>query len=110
MQHSPDYTATVGPRVSTGQTSTGEYAFSSNLYYTSRIYFSPSGTEFQQPAYSSLAVRAQWTDPSKKYSAAVYGDNVANSRYRTQVQYNGFGIGAQWSAPAIWGVEFGAKF
>jgi iron complex outermembrane recepter protein len=110
MQHSPDYTATLGPRVSTGQTSTGEYVFSSNLYYTSRIYFSPSGTEFQQPAYASLAVRAQWTDPSKKYSVAVYGDNVANSRYRTQVQYNGFGIGAQWSAPAIWGVEFGAKY
>lgn len=109
MQHSPDYTATVGPRFSTGQTAFGEFAFSSNLYYTSRIYFSPSGTQFQQPAYSSLAVRGQW-NPSKNYYVAVYGDNVANSRYRTQVQYNGFGIGAQWSAPAIWGVEFGAKF
>ena len=32
------------------------------------------------------------------------------SRYRNQVQYNGFGIGAGWSAPAVWGVEFGAKF
>jgi hypothetical protein len=26
------------------------------------------------------------------------------------VQYNGFGIGAAWSAPAIWGAEFGVKF
>jgi len=110
MQHAPDYTATLGPRVSTGRTGTGEYALSSNLYYTSRIYFSPSGTQFQQPAYATLAVRAQWTHPSTKYYVAVYGDNVANSRYRTQVQYNGFGIGAAWSAPAIWGVEFGAKF
>ena len=109
MQHSPDLTATLGPRVSTGQTAFGEFAFSSNLYYTSRIYFSPSGTQFQQPAYTSVAVRAQW-NPSKNYYAAVYGDNVFNSRYRNQVQYNGFGIGAGWSAPAIWGVEFGAKF
>jgi iron complex outermembrane receptor protein len=110
MQHSPDYTATLGPRVSTGMTNTGEYALSSNLYYTSKIYMSPSGTQFLQPAYFTLAVRAQWTDPSKKYYAAVFGDNVTNDRYRTQVQYNGFGIGGGWSAPAIWGVEFGVKF
>ncbi len=109
MQHAPDYTATAGPRFSTGQTAIGEFAFSSNLYYTSRIYFSPSGTQFQQPAYTTLAVRAQW-NPAKNYYVAVFGDNVANSRYRTQVQYKGFGIGAQWSAPAIWGVEFGAKY
>jgi iron complex outermembrane receptor protein len=109
MQHSPDYTATVGPRVSTGQTAFGEFAFSSNLYYTSRIYFSPSGTQFQQPAYATLDVRGQW-NPDKNYYVAVYGVNVANSRYRTQVQYNGFGIGAAWSAPAVWGVEFGVKF
>jgi iron complex outermembrane recepter protein len=109
MQHSPDYTATLEPRVSTGQTAFGEFAFSSNLYYTSRIYFSPSGTQFQQPAYAALDVRGQW-NPSKNYYAAVYGVNVANSRYRNQVQYNGFGIGAGWSAPAVWGVEFGVKF
>ena len=82
MQHSPDYTATLGPRVSTGMTSTGEYALSSNLYYTSKIFMSPSGTQFLQPAYFTLAVRAQWTDPSKKYFAALYGDNVTNDRYR----------------------------
>jgi iron complex outermembrane receptor protein len=109
MQHSPDYTANLEPRVSTGQTAFGEFAFSSNLYYTSRIYFSPSGTQFQQPAYAALDVRGQW-NPSKNYYAAVYGVNVANSRYRNQVQYNGFGIGAGWSAPAVWGVEFGVKF
>jgi iron complex outermembrane receptor protein len=109
MQHSPDYTATLGPRFSTGQTAIGEFALSSNLYYTSRIYFSPSGTQFQQPAYATLDVRGQW-NPTKNYYVAVYGDNVANARYRNQVQYNGFGIGAGWSAPAIWGVEFGAKF
>ena len=109
MQHSPDYTATIGPRFSTGQTAFGEFALSSNLYYTSRIYFSPSGTQFQQPAYATLDVRGQW-NPQKNYFVAVYGVNVANARYRNQVQYNGFGIGAGWSAPAVWGVEFGVKF
>jgi iron complex outermembrane receptor protein len=110
MQHAPDYTATLGPRGSTGMTATGEYALSANVYYTSKIYFSPSGTQFLQPAYTTLAVRGQWTHPSQKYYVAVWGTNVTNNRYRTQVQYNGYGIGAGWSAPAIWGVEFGAKY
>jgi len=109
MQHSPDNTANLGPRFSTGRTAIGEFALSSNLYYTSRIYYSPSGTQFQQPAYATLDVRGQW-NPTKNYYVALFGDNVANSRYRNQVQYNGFGIGAGWSAPAVWGVEFGAKF
>ena len=110
MPNSPDYTATLGPRVSTGQTNTGEYALSSNLYYTSKIFFGPSGTQFLQPAYFTLAMRAQWKHPSKNYYVAVFGDNVTNDRYRTGVQYNTIGSGANWSAPAIWGVELGAKF
>ena len=109
MQHSPDYTATIGPRATTGQTPYGEFALSSNFYYSSRVYFSPSGTQFQQPAFATVDVRLQW-NPTKDYYVAAFGDNIANNRYRTQVQYNGFGIGAQWSSPAVWGVEIGGKF
>ena len=110
MQHVPDYTATVGPRVTTGTTTTGEYSLSGNFYYSSKFYFSPSGTQFLQPGYTTLALRAQWQDPSRKYTVALFGDNITNERYRTQVQYVSFGIGAGWSAPATWGVEVGAKF
>ena len=109
MQHAPDYTATLGPRVSTGMTHTGEYALSSAFYYTSKIFMAPCGCQMLQPAYVTLDLRAQWTDPSKKYYVAVFGTNVTNSRYRSEVQYNGVGIGAQWSQPAVWGIEFGAK-
>jgi iron complex outermembrane recepter protein len=110
MQHVPDWTATLGPRWTTGMTPTGEYSVSANVYFSSEFFFSPSGTQFRQPSYTTLALRTQWTDPSKKYFVALYGDNLTNERYRTQVQYNGFGIGASWSAPATWGVELGAKF
>ena len=34
-------------------------------------------------------------DTTRKYMVALFGDNVTNERYRTQVQYNSFGIGAQ---------------
>jgi iron complex outermembrane receptor protein len=110
MQHTPAWTANFGPRYTTGMTNSGEYSVSGNVYYTSRFYFSPSGTEFAQPSYTTLGVRAQWDDPSKHYMVALFGDNVTDIRYRTQVQYNGLGIGASWDAPATVGIELGAKF
>jgi len=109
MQHVPDYTANIGPRYTTGMTNTGEYSVSANAYYSSGLYMSPSGTQFYQPSYTTLAMRGEWKTPSGKYTVALYGDNVTDVRYRTQVQYNGFGIGASWNAPATWGIEFGAK-
>ncbi len=109
MQHVPDYTANLEPRYSTGMTESGEYAFSANAYFSSSFYFSPAGTQFRQPSYTTLALRAQWDDPSRRYMVAIFGDNVTNVRYRNQVQYNGFGIGAGWDAPATWGVQVGIK-
>ena len=110
MQHTPDFTANADARYTTGMTRSGEYSLSGNLYYTSAIYFSPSGTQFRQPGYVTLALRAQWEDVSRRFTLAVFGDNVTDTRYRTQVQFNAFGIGAQWNQPATVGVEGGVKF
>jgi iron complex outermembrane receptor protein len=110
MQHSPDFTANLGGRYTTLMTESGEYSLAGSLYYTSKIFFSPSGTQFLQNGYATLSLRAEWLDPSRKYTIAVFGDNLTNKRYRTQVQYNGFGIGASWSQPVTWGVEAGVKF
>ncbi|HTV96020.1 MAG TPA: TonB-dependent receptor [Steroidobacteraceae bacterium] len=110
MQHVPEWTATLAPRLTTGKLASGEYAVSANIYYSSSFYFSPSGTQFYQPGYATVGVRTQWTDPSARYWVALYGENLNNERYRTQVQYNSYGMGASWNAPATWGIELGAKF
>jgi iron complex outermembrane receptor protein len=83
---------------------------SGNFYHSSKFHFGPAGTQFLQPAYQTLALRAQWTDPSDRYSVALWGDNVTNSRYRTGAQYTNFGIGSNWNKPATYGVEVGIKF
>ena len=57
-----------------------------------------------------LGLRAQWLDPSQRYTVALYGDNVTDKRYRTQVLANTLGIGNTWSAPATWGLQVGVKF
>jgi iron complex outermembrane receptor protein len=110
MQHVPEWTATLGPRYTTGRLSSGEYSVSATAYYSSSFNFSPSGTQFLQPAYATVGLRTEWKDPSQRYWVALYGENLTNQRYRTQVQYNSFGIGASWNAPATWGVQLGSKF
>jgi iron complex outermembrane recepter protein len=110
MQHVPELTATLGPRFTTGPLASGEYSLSANAYYSSGFYFSPSGTQFYQPAYAQVGARTEWKDPTGRYWVALYGENLTDKRYRTQVQYNSFGIGASWNAPATWGIQVGVKY
>lgn len=109
MQRAPEFTGNVGARY-TFDLSGGKVNLSGNLFYSSKLFFGPSGIQFPQKGYETLALRASWTDPTDRFTVAAWGDNVTNSRYRTQAQYNNFGIGANWSKPATYGIEVGAKF
>lgn len=108
MPRAPDFTGNIGVNYHT-RVAEGQLTVSGNLYYTSKFYFD-SSKQFLQPGYEVLALRAQWVDPSERYTFAVFGDNLTNQRYRTQVLSNTLGIGSIWSAPTTWGVSFGAKF
>jgi iron complex outermembrane receptor protein len=109
MQHTPEFTGTVGAQYKT-EVADGELNLSGTLFYSSKLYYGPSGTQFPQDAYTLLSLRAKWTDPTKHYTVAVYGDNVTNTRYMTEVQTTGFGIGANWNKPVTYGVEVGVTF
>ena len=108
MQRAPEFTANAGASYAL-DAFTGKLTLSGNLYYSSSFYFDPS-QQFRQKAYEQLSLRAQWTDASKRYTVAVFGDNVTGTRYQTQVLFNTVGIGSTWNSPAIWGVSLGAKF
>ena len=109
MQRTPEFTGNLGARYKT-ELAGGELQLSGNLYYTSEFFFGPSGLQFSGGDYEILSARAQWTDRSDRFSVAVFGDNLTNSRYLTAVQYNSFGLGANWSAPTTYGIELGVKF
>jgi iron complex outermembrane receptor protein len=40
----------------------------------------------------------------------VFGDNVTNKRYQTQVLFTTLVTGAVWNSPVTYGVSLGAKF
>ncbi len=108
MQRAPELTGNLGAsyEINTGA---GDITLSGNLYYTSDFYFDPN-QQFKQDAYALLSLRAQWTDSSGRFNVAVFGDNVTDERYRTQVLFNTLGIGSVWGPPAMYGVSAGVKF
>lgn len=109
MQRTPEFTGFLGARYAT-DVGGGELALSGNLAYSSSFFFGPSGTQFRQGGFETLALRAQWSAPGDRWYVAAYGDNVTNSRYLTQVQASNFGLGANWSKPTTYGGEVGFKF
>jgi iron complex outermembrane receptor protein len=108
MQRSPDFTASLGANYRFEMLG-GDTTLSGNFYYTSKFYFDPT-QQSSQDAYGLLSLHAEWVDPSRRYTVAVYGDNVTGQRYRTQVLPNTTGFASVWAAPATWGVSVGAKF
>lgn len=109
MQRTPEFTGNIGARY-TADLGGGKLTLSANGFYSSKFYFGPSGIQFPQKGYEVVSLRAQWEDPSETFTVALWGDNVTNSRYKTQVQATSFGIGSNWSKPVTYGVELGAKF
>lgn len=105
MANAPKFTANFGPTYTINVAGGGDLALSATYYYTSSLYFD-SAEQFKQGSYSTLGLRAEWTSASGHWSTAVYGDNVTDTHYLTQVLANNFGIGAVWGEPTSFGVSF----
>lgn len=101
LPRSPDFTGNVGARYTTLVLS-GEFALSGNLYYSSKVYLDPAN-QYWQGSYATLSVRAQWTDPTKRYTLAVFGNNVTDKHYVNQILESQVAIDQGWAAPATYG-------
>jgi iron complex outermembrane receptor protein len=108
MQRSPEFTANLGVNYTTGLAE-GWLSLSGTLYHTSDFYFD-SSEQFKQDAYELLSLRAEWTDPSDRYTVALFADNVTNEEYRSQVLPQQMGALSMWGTPATFGVSFNARF
>ncbi len=108
MQRSPEFSGNIGASYGF-DVAQGKATLSGNLYYTSSFFADPE-QQFKQNGYALLSLRAQWVDPSERFTVAVYGDNVTNKRYESQVLFTTLGIGNVWAPPATYGVSLGVKF
>jgi len=108
MQRSPELTGTLGVNYRVDLAS-GLLDLSGTLYHTSSFYFDSSDA-YKQDAYDLLSMRAAWTDPSDHYTVAVFGDNLTDEEYRSQVLPQAFGPLTTWGAPRTFGVSVGVNY
>ena len=66
--------------------------------------------EFSQKGYELLSLRAEWTDPSDRFTLAVFGDNVTNAKYKSQILPGPFAIQTTWGSPTTYGGSVRVKF
>ncbi len=108
MARSPKFTGNIGGRYEVDMAG-GKFALSGSLAYTSKAYFD-SSQQYSQKGYELLSLRAEWTDPSDRFTLAVYGDNVTDSKYHNQILPGQFAIQTVWGQPASWGISGRVKF
>lgn len=87
----------------------GQVDLSGTYAYQTKIYFDPFG-DTEQSGYGLLNLRAAWTDPSDRWTAALYGKNVTDKKYRQQVTSESTGIFQVFGRPATYGVEVTLRY
>lgn len=108
MQRAPEWTANLGLRYER-PLAAGTLALSGNYYYTAEFPFD-TAERFIQDAYGLLNLRAAWTDPSERWELGVFGTNVTDEEYRTQVLPGDFAIQQIFGEPSSYGVSIGYKY
>jgi len=108
MQRTPEFTGNIGMSYET-DLGGGRLQLSGNLYYSSSFFFDAT-EQFKQRGFETLSARIQWTDPSDRFTLAIFGDNLTNDRHLNQVLSNTIGTGAGWNSPVSYGAQLTAKF
>jgi len=107
---SPKFTYNLGATYTTPLgANSGTIALSANYFNSSAMYM-VVGQSFAQPAYSILALEADWTDPSSTYTVSLWAHNVGNEAYYVSGLANTGGFSAVWAKPREIGIRLTAAF
>lgn len=103
VQRAPKFSATFAAQYAT-ELQSGQLILSTNLFHSSKVFFD-AAHQFSQGSYNILSARIQWTDPTERYTIAIFGDNLTDEKYLTQANVGLVGAGAVWGEPATYGVS-----
>jgi len=86
----------------------GSIVLSGNLYHSGKYYFSAQNSpRARQDAYTTLNARVTWKSADERWRVAIWGNNLTDETYYTQILVNALGSLAQFAPQRTTGVEFG---
>ncbi|WP_313807277.1 TonB-dependent receptor [Sphingobium sp.] len=105
----PDVTGNIGFTYRQ-PSSVGEFTFSGNAYYVAST-SAEVGNRVRQPSHTLLNGSIAWADSSDRFSVRVWGKNLANEYYYTQISpAPGLNDVAGPGEPRTYGLTVGVKF
>ena len=113
LPNTPDNTATIDARLHSQLWSTpGEFSLDVNWVFRGRTFFDVANSEnIAQGGFGLWNARLAWSLPSQKLEIAVWGRNLADTRYRTYgVNIAGNFAAAEYGDPRTFGVEVRKSF
>ena len=108
MARTPKFSGNAGARYR-ADAGGGKLVLSGSLTYTSSFYFDTS-QQFRQSGYALLGARAEWTDPSDRFTLAVYGENLTNKKYYQQILAGQFAVQSTWGYPVTYGASVRVRY
>jgi len=103
MIRSPDWSGNIALDYVADLGNVGFFKLNGNAAYSSKVFFDAANNNVQD-AYTTVNLRAGWTDPGENLSISVYTNNLLDNDVIAQVLPNGFGTGVSWQPPRSYGV------
>lgn len=109
LEATPDWTVNFGPTYHMS-TSAGELTATVNYYRNSGWYAGPDNRQ-KQKAYDTVSASLLWVPSfSKNLTVQVWGKNLGDTDYATQLTQTAFSDNAEPAAGRTYGVTLGAHF
>lgn len=108
MQRAPEWETNVGIQYET-TLADGTFRAIGNYYYTSEFFLDPAN-QFEQDAYGLLNATVSWTTPNDRLTFAIFGTNLTDEDYRTQVLPGPPAILQTWAEPLSYGASVEYSF
>jgi iron complex outermembrane receptor protein len=107
LQNTPEWTFSIGGNWAI-PTSAGKFTLAGNVYYNSGFAATPDERVIQ-PGYTTIDASLSW-EPMDHFSIRVWGKNLTDEFYRTQLSASNSGDNGTSAAPRTYGVTLGFDF
>lgn len=108
LQNTPDFTFSVGGNLDL-PTTIGKFSLAGNLYYNGGYVGTPD-ERVVQDAFTTIAASVTWHDKNEHVYVRLWGRNLTDAFYRSQIGASNSGDNGYSGAPRTYGATVGFNF
>jgi iron complex outermembrane receptor protein len=108
LQNTPDITFSLGGSLDI-PTSSGTFTLAGNYYYNDG-FVATADERVKQASYNTVDASVTWKEPGDKFYVRLWGKNLTNAFYRSQISATNSGDNGYAGAPRTYGVTFGFDY